>query len=196
MHCPPFKSIPKDGEPLERMEESTHPQVHGVGHWRKGERAMSTLLRRSKPRWWWERIRDELFPKWGYSSSGRVNNIPGCNCRPRQRGGGRSWGWVAPCWGTDEGLGRVGAQEEEQRWGVSTVRLWAESGPQSFLKLTRQGLLLLPGETPPERPQEYFQDLRGQQTVGIFSEPSLPEGWDFGRERTPREVNIWLISVS
>ena len=39
MHHPPFKSIPKDGESLERMEESTHPQVHGVGHWRKGERA-------------------------------------------------------------------------------------------------------------------------------------------------------------
>lgn len=39
MHHPPFKAIPKDGESLERMEESTHPQVHGVGHWRKGERA-------------------------------------------------------------------------------------------------------------------------------------------------------------
>ena len=39
MHHPPFKAIPKDGVSLERMEESTHPQVHGVGHWRKGERA-------------------------------------------------------------------------------------------------------------------------------------------------------------
>lgn len=39
MHHSPFKAIPKDGESLERMEESTHPQVHGVGHWRKGERA-------------------------------------------------------------------------------------------------------------------------------------------------------------
>lgn len=77
------------------------------------------------------------FFQWGYSSSGRVNNIPGCSSRPWQRGGGRSWWWVAPCWGTAEGLGRVGAQEEQQQWGVPTVHLWAELS-HSFLKLTHQ----------------------------------------------------------
>lgn len=113
-----------------------------------------------KPRWWWTRTRDKLFPKWGYSSSGRVNNIPGCSSRPHKRGGGRSWWWVAPCWGTAEGLGRVGAHEEQQQWGVPLVHLWAELSHRAFWNLHTKGLLLLPGETPPEKASRIFPGLK------------------------------------
>lgn len=35
--------------------------------------------------------------------------------------------------------------------------------------------------------EEYFQELRGQHTGGIFSVPSLAEGWDLGERKDTKK---------